>query len=298
MSIAIVLVRKHAFEKRFAEVVKAERLERKSRSQIRFGSAITRSRSVSREPTSPQERTWLPGPLPMFRSPTWGDPVDPSGTFQRGNSEKKDPASDSRPEHTDVGNFNQQPNQPVSEVGDDARSVAPEEESHNGEVSREQTSHTGNDVHIAFTADLRRNNSEDQQSNPIRRRMLSPYANVLNRSTTLGELEEGPSANGSGGEDLHLNLLHKLHRNSTFYNLSEAERQKLGGAEYRAVSLLAIIVPIYFFLWQLLGGLGVGAYLARNKASVTESNGLNPWYVPSQPLLSECQNGTIYARFL
>jgi hypothetical protein len=118
--------------------------------------------------------------------------------------------------------------------------------------------------------------------------MLSPYTNVLNRATTLGELEQCPSADGTVEHGLHLNLLHKLHRNSTFHNLTEAERQKLGGAEYRAVSLLAIIVPIYFFLWQLLGGLGVGAYLAGNKASVTESNGLNPWFVSSQSLLCGC----------
>jgi hypothetical protein len=108
---------------------------------------------------------------------------------------------------------------------------------------------------------------------------ISPYTNVLNRSNTLGQLEQGPSAQDSDGDALHLNLLHKLHRNSTFYDLTEAERQKLGGAEYRAVCLLAVIVPIYFFLWQLLGGLGVGAYIAGNKASVAESNGLNPWSV-------------------
>ena len=282
----MVLVRKHAFERRFAEIVKAERLERKSRSQIGFGRAITRSRSLSRQPTLPQERTWLPGLLPTFRSPPWGNSDHPSGSLQRGGSEKKDTVSDSSPEHADIGDFNQQPNQAVSEVGEDAQPVAPEEPP-NRDLLREQTNHTDNDVHIAFTSDLRRDNSESQQSNPVRRRMLSPYTNVLNRSTTLGQLEEGQSAEGSGGEDLHLNLLRKLHRNSTFHNLSEAERQKLGGAEYRAVSLLAIIVPIYFFLWQLLGGLGVGAYLARNKASVTESNGLNPWYVSLQPLLSE-----------
>jgi hypothetical protein len=193
-------------------------------------------------------------------------------------SEKRDLGLESKKGHTDAEQSDQQPNQDVSEAGNDAESVAPNEGRPNEDVFREQTSNIDNDVHIAFISDAR-NGSEEQQSNPLRRRMLSPYTNVLNRSNTLGELEQGPSAQDSDGDALHLNFLHKLHRNSTFYNLTEAERQKLGGAEYRAVCLLAVIVPIYFFLWQLLGGLGVGAYIARNKAPVAESNGLNPWFV-------------------
>jgi Trk-type K+ transport system membrane component len=60
--------------------------------------------------------------------------------------------------------------------------------------------------------------------------------------------------------------------------LTEEERDKLGGVEYRAVCLLTIIVPIYFVAWQILGGLAVGAYVARNKSTVTETNGLAPWW--------------------
>lgn len=283
----MVLVRKHAFERRFAEIVNAERLERRAHSQIGFGSAITRSRSLSRQHTIPEERIWVPGLLPTFRSPSWGAPVEPNSSFQNRSSEKNDPVAGSRPHQTDTRHLNQQLNQATPEVGDDARSVAPDEAPPNEDGLREHTSHTDDDVHISFAYNSR-NDSENPQSNPEPGRMLSPYTNVLNRATTLGELEQSPSADGSVRDDFRLNLLHKLHRNSTFHNLTEAERQKLGGAEYRAVSLLAIIVPIYFFLWQLLGGLGVGAYLARNKASVTESNGLNPWFVSSQSLFCGC----------
>lgn len=233
----------------------------------------------------PEERTWLPGQLPTFRSPSWGAPVEPNSSLQNRSSEKRNSVAGPRPNQNDTGHLNQQLNQAVPEVGDNALgSVAPDEALPNEAVHWEQTNPTGNDVHITF-ASHSRNDSESQQSNPDRRLMLSPYTNVLNRANTLGQLGQCPSADGSVGGDLHWNLPHKLHRNSTFYNLTEAERQKLGGAEYRAVSLLAIIVPIYFFLWQLLGGLGIGAYLARNKAAVTESNGLNPWFVSSQSLL-------------
>ena len=66
-------------------------------------------------------------------------------------------------------------------------------------------------------------------------------------------------------------------RNSQFYSLTEAERERLGGVEYRAVKLLEIIVPLYFVLWQLLGCISIGAWIALNDADVTLQNGVNPW---------------------
>ena len=67
-------------------------------------------------------------------------------------------------------------------------------------------------------------------------------------------------------------------RNSQFSHLSLAEREKIGGVEYRAVTYLAVIVPLYFVLWQLLGCIGLGAYVASKRASTTEVNAENPWY--------------------
>lgn len=131
------------------------------------------------------------------------------------------------------------------------------------------------DAHITFTDDVR-GRPEERSSSPVGRPLRPPYVNVRNQSTALGKVEKGPS---NGDNDVHLTFLRKFGRNSTFYHLSDAERHRLGGVEYRAVSLLSIIVPVYFVAWQLLGGIGVGAYLARNKASLTEANGLNPWFV-------------------
>ena len=67
-------------------------------------------------------------------------------------------------------------------------------------------------------------------------------------------------------------------RNSQFSNLSLAEREEIGGVEYRAVTYLAYIVPLYYVLWQVLGCIGLGAYVASKRASVTEVNAENPWY--------------------
>ena len=66
-------------------------------------------------------------------------------------------------------------------------------------------------------------------------------------------------------------------RNSQFSNLSLAERTRLGGVEYRAENVLALVVPLYFVLWQLFGCIGLGAYVAYNWADTATSNGLNPW---------------------
>ena len=68
-------------------------------------------------------------------------------------------------------------------------------------------------------------------------------------------------------------------RNSQFHGLTEKEREELGGYEYRAVSLLSWLVPVYFVLWQLLGCIGCAAWIATNRPDTARTNGLNPWWV-------------------
>ncbi|KAB8215050.1 cation transport protein-domain-containing protein [Aspergillus novoparasiticus] len=80
------------------------------------------------------------------------------------------------------------------------------------------------------------------------------------------------------GEEESLGLQRKEGRNSSFHHLTKNERHRLGGVEYRAVCLLVRIVPIYLVMWQLLGGLGIGAYIATKKAVTTETNGVNAWW--------------------
>lgn len=70
-----------------------------------------------------------------------------------------------------------------------------------------------------------------------------------------------------------------ISRNSQFHGLTDKERERLGGYEYRAVSLLAWLVPLYFVLFQLLGCLGCAAWVAYNQPDTAQENGLNPWWV-------------------
>ena len=46
--------------------------------------------------------------------------------------------------------------------------------------------------------------------------------------------------------------------------LTSEERQRLGCCEYRALRVLSIIVPVYSFLWQLLGCFALGAWINHN----------------------------------
>ncbi|KAF5862921.1 hypothetical protein ETB97_010962 [Aspergillus alliaceus] len=87
-----------------------------------------------------------------------------------------------------------------------------------------------------------------------------------------------PAVTASSARLGALTLTSTVGHNSAFYHLTKAERRRLGGGEDQAISLLVTIVPLYFVLWQLLGGLGVGAYIASKKATITESNGINPWW--------------------
>jgi hypothetical protein len=66
-------------------------------------------------------------------------------------------------------------------------------------------------------------------------------------------------------------------RNSAFHGLSFADRERLGGTEYRAVVFLSTVVPLYFILWQFLGCLSMGAYINQYHSDVARQNGLNPW---------------------
>ncbi|KAK5017583.1 hypothetical protein LTR16_001441 [Cryomyces antarcticus] len=81
-----------------------------------------------------------------------------------------------------------------------------------------------------------------------------------------------------------------ISRNSQFSNLSEAERERLGGVEYRAIELLSWLVPSYYVAWQLFGCIGLDAYVANNRPEVARMNGLNPFWVGASNAVSAFNN--------
>lgn len=70
-------------------------------------------------------------------------------------------------------------------------------------------------------------------------------------------------------------------RNSQFHGLKLHDREKLGGVEYKAICLLSIVVPVYFLTFNVLGFIGIGAWLSEYKPKVARENGLNPFWAGS-----------------
>ncbi|KAK4195253.1 cation transport protein-domain-containing protein [Triangularia verruculosa] len=68
-------------------------------------------------------------------------------------------------------------------------------------------------------------------------------------------------------------------RNAQFHDLTREEREHLGGCEYRALKVLALLVPAYFVFWQLLGCLALGAWINNNQPGPPLGNGINPWWL-------------------
>ncbi|KAK4152101.1 cation transport protein-domain-containing protein [Chaetomidium leptoderma] len=67
-------------------------------------------------------------------------------------------------------------------------------------------------------------------------------------------------------------------RNGEFFNLTLKEREYLGGVEYRAVEVLVVTIAMYYILWQLLGGIALGAWLAVNAPEIPAVNQQNSWW--------------------
>ncbi|KUI60843.1 High-affinity potassium transport protein [Cytospora mali] len=80
-------------------------------------------------------------------------------------------------------------------------------------------------------------------------------------------------------------------RNGQFYNLTVQQREYLGGVEYRAIKLLILTVTMYFILWQLLGAIALGVWIAVNDPSVTKVNMQDPWWTGVFLAISAFNNG-------
>ncbi|KAM0814427.1 putative Cation transport protein-domain-containing protein [Seiridium cardinale] len=67
-------------------------------------------------------------------------------------------------------------------------------------------------------------------------------------------------------------------RNGQFFNLSEDQREYLGGVEYRSLKFLSTFVIVYFVLWQLFGAIALGAWMSVFAVDTSAVNAQNPWW--------------------
>jgi hypothetical protein len=277
VSLFVVHFRKRAFERRFKRIVnslKAQRLERRE----------TRRRSLSHPMTLDEDRDIETGDdrpnhqnIERLRSSSNGGVRD--------QKDQKSPGEDKSSEAiTLVSNI------PLHHVNGDADKTA------------EPDSSDSKSDHIAFGPDIRFTGSS-ASNGPLKRGRTASFAGVgANSSNTTGFRMPGNhnliSRTMSRPESRQESIPPRYHflqdavvgRNSQFHGLTREQRDELGGVEYRAISLLSWVVALYFILWQLIGCLSLGAYMAYNQAGISESNGINPWWLGAFNAVSAFNN--------
>lgn len=108
---------------------------------------------------------------------------------------------------------------------------------------------------------------------------LSPKSNTTHRRRPFSR-DDGRQSMSEGFDFrtfIHENKK-SVGRNGQFFDLTEEQREYLGGVEYRALKILFTIVCVYFVLWQLLGAITLGAWLYVHSQSITAVNSQNSWW--------------------
>lgn len=108
---------------------------------------------------------------------------------------------------------------------------------------------------------------------------LSPKSNTTTRRRLFSR-DDGRQSISEGFDFrtfIHENKK-SVGRNGQFFDLTEEQREYLGGVEYRALKVLFTIVCVYFVLWQLLGAIALGAWLYVHSESITAVNSQNSWW--------------------
>ena len=263
VSTVVVHVRKKAFERRFKDIIEEERKQRRDRNSSSrrpsFGMSFSRSRPE----------------------------VD--GVVVRGRAIKSETHSAENVSGEAFERDGSTP--PLNEQSSSAAENLPQQEAKNDDEA-------GNEKRLTIDSGITRRITFASLNSPARERQhgriismqgVGARQNLLNHPTKspqpvyptdLPNIDqpnlEIPPTTMPAQYGLSKGF---IGRNSQFSSLSLVERERLGGVEYRAVTILSVIVPLYFVLWQLLGCISLGAYVASKRADTAEANGENPWYV-------------------
>lgn len=290
VSIVVVFVRLKAFERRFKTIVEEEKKKQRERGSLRRKMTF-RSNSLNKGPTG----------------------------FDAGNGELRGrPKKGAPPAEDGVNGKDLEMGGKVSPIlEEELQEEEPQEKKHRGAPAKREPLiiNTNADTHTAHPD--KDDNLSALSSAMGRKRAVSfaQHPNTAEGTAKIAPLARILSMQGVGArhdlpnhpiriarpetflspvEEHHERVekaklsdwMHHLSigRNSNFSNLSIADRERLGGVEYRTLELLAIVVPLYFVAWQFLGAIGMGAWVVNNGRNLTEGNGLNPWY--AQALLT------------
>lgn len=273
VSVLVVHVRRSAFETRFRRIVEDQHRQRRERSWGKQPSSLSRSRSRNRAGEDPNAVGILREPIKLT------DHSDRLSVAQR-----QSPRAEYNEVHYRVDALSDEDNSSSSPVNEDrppsrgdgitrrsAYIPTSEDDGINRRITFSPPISSSRESHHTRVFSMQGVGARQDGLNHPSQSSFHIYqttssAEIGAKLQTPQSPLDYPLPPGSVG------------RNSQFSHLTVADRERLGGVEYRAITFLAVIVPMYFILWQLLGSLGLGAYVARNRANVTRWNGLNPWY--------------------
>jgi Trk-type K+ transport system membrane component len=71
---------------------------------------------------------------------------------------------------------------------------------------------------------------------------------------------------------------HNVSRSGQFYDLSEEEREHLGGCEYRALKILFVFVPLYSAMFQFFGAVALACWIGTRSPEIPQADSQNPWW--------------------
>lgn len=274
VSIAVVFVRLKAFERRFKRIVEEEKRKQKEWGSLRRKMTFRRSNSVSTKPTG----------------------LDAGNGELRGRHRRNVPQAKEGIESKDLEMGSRI--SPIAEEDDHEIATRHKPLTAGTNTDSDTTQEDKNDEHVELPngTTRKRGVTFSQTSAPALKvaplaRILSMQGvgarhDILNHPSRITRPENLLSPIKEHYENINkADLMHRfsipgiIGRNSHFSNLSLADRERLGGVEYRALEILIIVVPLYFFAWQFLGCIGLAAWIEKNGQILTEDNGLNPWWV-------------------
>ncbi|KAI0839541.1 TrkH-domain-containing protein [Hypoxylon sp. FL0890] len=90
--------------------------------------------------------------------------------------------------------------------------------------------------------------------------------------------ESRPAIEGFNVQTFLKEQKRNIGRNGQFFNLTDEQREYLGGVEYRALKFLSVFVLVYFVLCQFFGAIALGAWMSVYATDAAAVNAQNPWW--------------------
>ncbi|PNS17339.1 hypothetical protein CAC42_7022 [Sphaceloma murrayae] len=271
VSAAVVLFRRRAFENKFQDIVKAEKARRSRRASTWTDLPFTRSHSRRKSEDHPATDQRLQEALPDLEdgiasvTQSFEYPigiVDHGGDFSGTTAEDMPPLQ-----------------QKTSSVG---RQHIVFSEDVTSRPSMHQVPASPSGPRVKHRPSFMSARGVGAHPNASLRRSRTNDSHIAANSLKAPSIKKDKSP-------FHLSL-GIAGRNSQFHGLSEKERERLGGVEYRALVFLSWTVPLYYVLFQFFGCLGLGAWVANNRPETTRRNGVNPWWLGSFNAVSAFNN--------